>query len=148
MRRALGVSFVLLFMCVIPSLASAQDVGGSTSERETSGFTLESNYPNPFNPETTIPFELGEAVFVDGRPAVVTMRIFNLLQQPVAAPVALRHPAGNGVSLVQLEYTAPGRYEAFWDGRDFGGNQVASGAYFVQLTVNGVSKHMKMFVSK
>lgn len=148
MRRAFCVSFVLLSMLALSLPASAQDAGEEARGRQTSGFSLESNYPNPFNPETTIPFVLGEDLFVDGRPVVVSMRIFNLLQQPVAAPVALRHPAGNGVPLVQLEYTTPGRHEAFWDGDDFGGNQVASGVYFVQLTVNGVSKHMRMFVSK
>lgn len=148
MRRLFGVSFVLLSMFVLSVPASAQDAGRETAGQQTSGFSLRPNYPNPFNPETTIPFVLGEDLFVDGRPVVVSMRIFNLLQQPVAVPVALRHPAGNEVSLVQLEYTSPGVHEAFWDGRDFSGNQVASSVYFVQLTVNGVSKHLKMFVSK
>ncbi len=149
MRRFLGVSFVLLSMIGFTSVPTfAQDVGGGSSGRQTSGFSLEQNYPNPFNPETTIPFILGDDLFVEGRPAVVSMRIFNLLQQPVAVPVALRHSAGSGVALAQLEYTAPGRYEAFWDGRVFSGATAASGAYFVQLTVNGVSKHMKMFVAK
>ena len=36
---------------------------------------------------------------------------------------------------MQLEYTSPGRYEAYWDGRDRNGNQVASGVYFVQMLV-------------
>ena len=149
MRRALRVSFVLLTIFgFFATHASAQEAGRESSGQATSGFSLESNYPNPFNPETTIPFVLGEDLFVDGRPVVVSMRIYNLLQQPVAAPVALRHPQGGRPALAQLEYTTPGRHEAFWDGRDFGGNQVASGAYFVQLTVNGVSKNMKMFVSK
>lgn len=149
MRRAFGVSLVLLSTLVLALPLSAQDRGGrSSSGEQESGFQLEQNYPNPFNPETRIPFILGEDLFVEGRPVVVSMRIFNLLQQPIAAPVALRHPAGEGVPLVQLEYAVPGRYEAFWDGHDFGGRQVASGVYFVQLTVNGVSKHMRMFVAK
>lgn len=149
MRRFLGVSFVLLSMIGFTSFpALAQSTGGGSSGRQTSGFSLEQNYPNPFNPETTIPFVLGDDLFVDGRPAVVSMRIFNLLQQPVAVPVALRHPSGTGITLSGLEYTTPGRYEAFWDGREFSGATAASGAYFVQLTVNGMSKHIKMFVAK
>ena len=62
--------------------------------------------------------------------------------------LALRHPAGEGVPLTQLEYTRPDTYEAFWDGRDSSGRQVASGVYFCQVTVNGRSKVMRMFVTK
>ncbi|HSG47822.1 MAG TPA: hypothetical protein VLA43_08435 [Longimicrobiales bacterium] len=147
MRRLLSVSFVLFLTLGIAGAASAQEAGREPG-KPTGGFSLEPNYPNPFNPETTIPFVLGDDLFASGRPVVVSVRIYHLLRQPVAAPVALRHPAGEGVPLIQLEYTVPGRYEAFWDGRDFGGSQVASGVYFVQLTVNGVSQHMRMFVAK
>jgi flagellar hook assembly protein FlgD len=79
---------------------------------------------------------------------VVTVRIFNQLKQPVASPVALRHPGGEGVRLIQLEYTRPGTYEAFWDGRDTSGRQVASGVYFFQITVNGRTQFLRMFVTK
>jgi hypothetical protein len=78
----------------------------------------------------------------------VTIRIYNQLKQLVASPVALRHPAGEGVPLNQLEYTRADVYEAFWDGRDSSGRQVASGVYFCQITVNGRSKVMRMFVTK
>jgi hypothetical protein len=147
MRRTLGVSFVLLTLLILSTPASAQRPGSSSGE-SADGFSLEQNYPNPFNPETTIPFVLGEDLFVSGRPVVVSLRIYNLLHQPVAAPVALRHAAGEGLPVTQLEYTGPGRYEAFWDGLDFGGNQVASGVYFVQLTVNGRRALRRMFVAK
>ena len=66
----------------------------------------------------------------------------------MAAPVALGHPSGEGVPLLNLEYTQPGRYEAFWDGTDPSGRQVASGIYFMQLTVNGKAKTRKMYVLK
>ncbi|MBT8403722.1 MAG: hypothetical protein KJP18_07700 [Gemmatimonadetes bacterium] len=147
MRRLLRVSLVLLSIIGIASVpASAQEVGGGSSGQQ--DFELRSNYPNPFNPETTIPFALNEGLFRDGRPAVVTIRIYNQLKQLVASPVALRHPAGEGVPLNQLEYTRSDVYEAFWDGRDSSGRQVASGVYFCQITVNGRSKVMRMFVTK
>ena len=50
--------------------------------------------------------------------------------------------------MINLEYFQPGGYEAYWDGRDISGRQVASGIYFVQLTVNGKIAVMKMWVAK
>lgn len=147
MRRLFRVTFVLLSMMSVSAVAtSAQGVGGRSSGQQ--DFELRQNFPNPFNPETTIPFALNEGLFREGGNAVVTIRIFNQLKQLVASPVALRHPAGEGASLVQLEYTRPGSYQAFWDGRDASGRQVASGVYFCQITVNGRSQIMRMFVTK
>jgi flagellar hook capping protein FlgD len=148
MRRTLSVLFVLLSMFVAADGLSAQDSGPPASSGQANGFQLIQNYPNPFNPETTIPFILGEDLFADGRPAVVSIRIYNLLSQFVASPVALGHPTGDGVEVVQLEYAQAGRFEAFWDGTDMSGRQVASGIYLLRLTVNGVSKSRKMFVLK
>jgi hypothetical protein len=148
MRRMVRVLSALLLMFGASVSLSAQEPGKPAPSGRTSGFQLEQNYPNPFNPETKIPFVLGEELFADGRPVVVTLRIFNLLQQVVAIPVALGHPSGEGVQLNQLEYYQPGRYEAYWDGMDQSGHQVASGIYFMQLTVNGVSQTRKMYVLK
>ncbi|MEQ8331224.1 MAG: hypothetical protein RH859_12260 [Longimicrobiales bacterium] len=147
MRRMLCVLFVLLSLSGVTAHLAAQEPP-PTSAGQGNGFQLEQNYPNPFNPETRIPFVLDDGLFVDGRPAVVSLRIFNLLQQVVAVPVALGHPSGEGVQLQQLEFMQPGRYEAFWDGTDQSGRQVASGIYFMQLTVNGVSTARKMYVLK
>jgi hypothetical protein len=146
-RRILGVFSALLLMVGAAQGLSAQQTGDAPPG-QASGFQLEQNYPNPFNPETTIPFVLAEELFADGRPVVVSLRIFNLLQQMVAVPVALAHPAGEGIQVQQLEYAQPGRYEAFWDGMDLSDRQVASGIYFMQLTVNGVTKTRKMYVLK
>lgn|SRR5690606_26977177 len=148
MRRTIGVLSVLLLSCGAAGSLSAQEPGRASPSERVNGFQLEQNYPNPFNPETTIPFTLGEDLFVDGRPVVVSVRIFNLLQQLVGHPVALGHASGEGRDLNQLEYTQPGRYEAFWDGTDQSGRQVASGIYFMQLTVDGRSETRKMYVLK
>ncbi len=146
MRRLACVLVVLLSSVGLTSPASAQQAG-STGQQAT-GFVLEQNYPNPFNPETRIPFVLQPDLFQDGRPVVVSVRIYNVLQQFIAAPTALNHPFGEGVPVLDLEYPYPGRFEAYWDGRDRNGRQVASGVYFVQLTVNGKSQVRKMFVTK
>ncbi|HOT96483.1 MAG TPA: FlgD immunoglobulin-like domain containing protein [bacterium] len=77
------------------------------------------NYPNPFNPETTLAFEVQER-------AHITLVICNLFGQIVR-------------TLVDAE-RAPGFYEEVWDGRDQHGRPVAGGAYFSRLTtVNGQS---------
>jgi hypothetical protein len=148
-RRTFGVLLVFLSTLGLPDLGSAQDgAGGVESGQQESGFELQQNYPNPFNPETTVPFMLHAGLFDEGQPVVVSMRIYNVLQVLVAVPVALRHPAGEGTPLLELEYTSPGRYEAFWDGKNRSGREVPSGVYHVQLTVNGVSKVGRMFVAK
>ncbi|MGB0542734.1 MAG: hypothetical protein ACPGPI_03390 [Longimicrobiales bacterium] len=138
MRRLLRVFVVLLSLICAAEGVSAQDMGRGAQDRGANGFQLGQNYPNPFNPETTIPFVLGEDLFVDGRPAVVSVRIFNVLAQLIAYPVALGHPTGEGVPVDQLEYAQSGRHEVFWDGTDQMGRQVASGVYLMQLSVNGL----------
>jgi len=146
MRRHSCVLFLLLSILGLAASASGQEVG--PAGKQDSGFILEQNYPNPFNPETKIPFVLFEDLFVDGKPVVVSIRIFNVLQQFITAPTALNHPNGEGVPVLELEYPYPGRFEAYWDGRDERGRQVASGVYFVQLTVNGKTQFQRMYVTK
>jgi hypothetical protein len=146
MRRFWSVLFVLLSIVGLSATASAQQVG-STGKQD-SGFHLEQNYPNPFNPETKIPFVLFEELFDVRQSVVVSVRIFNVLQQFIAAPTALNHPRGDGIPVLDLEYPHPGRFEAYWDGRDDRGRHVASGVYFVQLTVNGRSQIQRMYVTK
>ena len=146
MRRTLGVLSVLLSLFFAADTLSAQDTGRDGERGGTNGFQIGLNYPNPFNPETTMPFVLGEELFVDGQPAVVTIRIFNVLAQLVAYPTALSHPQGEGVVVDRLEYAQPGRYEAFWDGHDQMGRQVASGIYIMQMSVNGLRPRSRRIV--
>jgi len=146
MRRHSCVLFVLLSIVGFTLSASAQQVG--SAGKQDTGFQLEQNYPNPFNPETKIPFVLHEDLFESGKPVTVSVRIYNVLKQYITAPTALNHPQGEGVPVLELEYPYPGRYEAYWDGRDERGRQVASGVYFVQLTVNGRSQVLRMYVTK
>lgn len=134
-------------VCLFAGAGGASAQGQAPPSGPGVGFELGMNYPNPFNPETTIPFTLNEELFAGGQPVIVTVRIFNLLSQLVAYPVALAHPAG-AVEVRSLEYTQPGRHEAYWDGTDQSGRQVASGIYLLQLTVNGQSATRKMIVQK
>ena len=144
----LGVCLLSVLFALAPGIAAqAPPADPSPAEEPESGFTLGTNYPNPFNPETRIPFELHEGLFSDGRTAIVSVRFYNVLAQPIASAIALNHPSGR-VPLVGLEYVSPGQYEAYWDGRDQSGREVASGIYFVELTVNDVTIVDRMYVAK
>ena len=83
MRRGSCVGVILLALGILSVPLHGQDAGGGARQGDRErGFRLEQNYPNPFNPSTTIPFVLEEEVFEGGRPAIVTIRIFNILQHP------------------------------------------------------------------
>ncbi len=75
-------------------------------------YALGANYPNPFNPETTIPFELSRA-------AKVKVAIYNILGQRL-------------ITLVD-ERLSPGSYTVQWNGKTDGEVGVASGVYFYRL---------------
>ena len=93
---------------------------------------LFSNFPNPFNPETWIPYQLAE-------PAEVTLSIYSV-DGKLVRTLALGHQAA-GV------YRSRSR-AAYWDGRNELGERVASGAYFYTLTAGDFSATGKMLVRK
>ena len=90
------------------------------------------NYPNPFNPETWIPYQLAA-------PAEVTLTIFGSNGQLVRT-LALGHQAA-GV------YQSKSR-AAYWDGRNTFGERVASGLYFYTLTAGDFTATGKMLILK
>ena len=93
---------------------------------------LLANYPNPFNPETWIPYELATDTHV-------TITIYN--------------PQGVVIRTLQLGQQSAGYYTgrdraAYWDGRNALGEQVASGLYFYQLETDEMSSLRKMVILK
>ena len=95
----------------------------------TGTFQLFKNYPNPFNPETTIPFEIG------GFQSVPTkINIYNIIGQNISVPLD--------------EVLSPGIYEVTWDGTDKFGRPVASGLYFYELSAGSVRIMGKMILLK
>ena len=140
MRRSSCVAVILLLgLGIIPAKLSAQQPGGSTSGNRGAPSKLRQNYPNPFNPKTRIPFDLNADDVAKNGGARVTIRIYNVLQQLVAYPVAENYPGGAKPAVNSLSYTDAGSYTAYWDGNDRNGQQVASGLYYIQLIVNGRS---------
>lgn len=141
MRRVFGVCVVLLLVLGL----FPDSLFGQRSPSRDRGSQLNQNYPNPFNPTTTIPFTIVEDDLIGGRPAIVTLRIYNVLQQLVAVPKAMNHTLGD-VGVENLAYDSPGPKEAFWDGTDRNGRKVASGIYYLQLVVNGERRGLKKMV--
>jgi hypothetical protein len=90
-------------------------------------FAVLSNYPNPFNPSTTIRFELHK----DG---YVTVKIYDLNGRLVKV-------------LLSGEQTA-GTHTAVWDGTDDAGRKVAAGVYFCQLEYTDASGVRQVLTQK
>ena len=106
---------------------------------------LKENYPNPFFPVTTIPFEISREVCARGHQPVVSLKIYNVLVQVVAI-TTLGVRSSERVDSLRLRC---GPYRAFWDGRYLDGKREASpGVYYYQLTVDGERFTRKMIAQK
>ena len=93
---------------------------------------LLANYPNPFNPETWIPYRLAKDAFV-------TLTIYD--------------QTGRVVRTIDVGHQAASAYESrsqaiHWDGRNKIGEQVASGVYFYHLSAGDYSATRKMLILK
>ena len=90
------------------------------------------NYPNPFNPETWIPFELSQD-------SAVSITIYDVSGTPVRA--------------ISMGYLEAGRYVSqsraiYWDGKADTGERVASGTYFYTLKTDTSTFTQKMIILK
>ena len=94
--------------------------------------TLLANYPNPFNPETWIPYQLA-------KPANVTLTIYAVDGQIVRRLAVGHQPAG--------WYQTRSR-AAYWDGRNQLGESVTSGLYFYTLTADTFTATRRMLILK
>ncbi len=93
---------------------------------------LLTNYPNPFNPETWIPYHLAESTDV-------RVNIYDS-QGVLVRALTLGHQSAG-------YYTSRSR-AAYWDGRNAFGERVASGIYFYQLQTDEMSPLRKMVILK
>jgi hypothetical protein len=98
-----------------------------TDEEQKISFSLSQNFPNPFNPITSIQFSLS----VSER---VSLKIYNLAGQEVR-------------TLVDEEKRA-GEHQVFWDGKDNSGKDVASGIYFYHVRAKNFTQTKKMVLLK
>lgn len=93
---------------------------------------LLSNYPNPFNPETWIPYQLA-------KPADVTLTIYDI--------------RGVVVRELKLGHQLAGMYHSrsraiHWDGRNLFGEKVATGLYFYTLKAGDFTATRKLLIRK
>jgi subtilisin family serine protease len=88
---------------------------------------LHQNFPNPFNPETTIAYDLAAGAFV-------TLTVFDVRGKRVRVLVSANQPAG--------------KYRVEWDGEDGRGHRVASGVYFYRFDAGSYKQTRKMVLLK
>jgi hypothetical protein len=99
--------------------------------REAPAFRLDRNYPNPFNPATTIPYE----IFGGGGPA-----------GGVSVALEVYDVTGRRVRSLVRGARSPGAYRAVWRGDTDGGARAASGVYFARLQVGSNVETVKMIL--
>ena len=92
-----------------------------------SSYKLYNNYPNPFNPSTSISFSVPKS-------GNVTLEIYNVL--------------GNRVKTITSGYHNPGSYTYSWNGEDEYNNKISSGIYICRLTAGSFSDSKKMVLLK
>ena len=102
-------------------------VAESSTPRAAGGLILEPCHPNPFNPRTTLTYELAEA-------GLVEIRIFDTMGRTLAVPVS--------------RVVAAGRHQLDWEARDESGKPLASGAYYLRCAAGGEVKTQKIVVMK
>lgn len=143
---------VLALSAFMPGDLSAQGTSPQSGKARGPGLELGQNYPNPFNLDTRIPFSIGDGngCTDPSRLYRVSLRIYNILTQPVAVPV-LQGGSGNvsGGELLDHLFLTCGQYIAYWDGKDERTQQeAASSIYLYRLEVDGKPLVKKMLVSK
>jgi acetyl esterase/lipase len=103
---------------------TAVEAGAS---KPTSKFTISSNYPNPFNPSTTIEYSLK-------KDSKIEIQILDSLGRPARSLFKGR--------------SASGTHTITWDGRDDNGKTMPSGAYYYQIVSEAGSSARKMLLLK
>ena len=142
-HRWAALTLVLALWCLTPKSASGQsDSQPEQQPRGRKSGSLGQNFPNPFNPETRIPFGIE---CVDGTAEhVVSVHIYNVLAQLVAVPVV----EGPGQAADNLRLPC-GHYVAWWDGFYQGTTrEAASGIYIYELYVDKVRVGTKTMYNK
>jgi hypothetical protein len=111
-------------------------IEGEELEKVPFTYTLSQNFPNPFNPSTTITFDIPESEkdAAEGDRILAALSIFDV--------------RGRLVRVLLDEELTPGRYRVTWDGKNENGSEVSSGIYFYRITAGSFSSTRKMALIK
>ncbi|MFK7844379.1 MAG: T9SS type A sorting domain-containing protein [Rhodothermales bacterium] len=109
-----------------PDLEENESIADAAADDNLPGFSI-TTYPNPFNPSTTLSYQLEEGAFV-------TLKVYNLL--------------GQEIKMLVYEFQDSGKWESIWDGRDLSGHSVPSGTYLYRLTAGDLSTTGQMVLVK
>ncbi|MCX6828212.1 MAG: T9SS type A sorting domain-containing protein [candidate division Zixibacteria bacterium] len=90
-------------------------------------FRLEQNHPNPFNPATTIEYDVPIR-------SLIKIEVYNLL--------------GQSVRVLLNAHKSSGNYRITWDGKDSSGRSVSSGIYFYRFQAGDYVETKKMVLMK
>lgn len=101
--------------------------GLNENEPVNNEFILRNNYPNPFNPSTSISYSLPKGSFVN-------IAIYDLL--------------GKELKSLVTEFQIPGDYKIHWDGTDNYSQQVSTGIYLLRMQSGKYQKSIKMILIK
>ena len=126
MKKILSFLFLLLFFTAVSCKEETVVVSlvkdGEESNEGVIPFRLEQNFPNPFNPTTSILYNLKEESFV-------TLKVYDVL--------------GKEVEVLVNENKSAGQHEIFFNAKN-----IASGIYFYGLTAGKIHEMKKMIVVK
>ena len=103
-------------------MLSVEELAGIPDE-----FKLSNNYPNPFNPTTSIEFNIPIA-------SQVTLTIYNITGQEIAK--------------IHNDFAEVGKYKATWNGMDNNGIKAPSGVYFYEVSSDNRIAKGKMLLLK
>jgi hypothetical protein len=153
-HRWAALLLVLALCAMSPKIAAGQS---QPKPRGQSAGSLGPNYPNPFNPETSIRFAVDTVGgCLDGsRQHAVTLKIANILG--TVAHFTLRADPNSTTSVSPALHGQPisnlrlgcGTYVGYWNGKMANGREAASGVYLAQLFLDGsFSQGQRMFISK
>lgn len=130
----------LIFVLLILSFAKVYSMPGNNNSRflnnntaaafflgDPKDYKLMQNSPNPFNPTTSIKFQLPQNTFV-------TLKVYNLIGREVATLVN--------------EERAAGTHVVYWNGKDSNGMSLASGVYLYKLIAGSYVEIRKMNLLK
>ena len=114
-----------------PSNVIEVEIGTSEDDREDvlRATTLLGNFPNPFNPSTTLMFSIETPSMVS-----VLIEVYNI--------------RGQRVTTLVDEYKSQGVHSVIWDGTDSSGQFVSSGIYFSRMTAGEITDFRKMILMK